>query len=594
MMSPLITKQLKMFQQQLDELAELNSQLKSDELFTVWFLRAYLTSDDGSAKSALTARRGEKGTDAVFIDGRARVAFMVQTKFRQRRFMKAESRSEVMAFAGLPQHLLDDDPKGFADFLKKMPPSAAERMREARRVVQKNDHRLHLVYATLGSCSKTVLTDAKRAARNPKKNTGFEVLDGRRLLLLLKDYLDGAAPPIPTLDLPIERSPEIDVNGVLQRYDRQNKLESWVVSIRGDEISELFEIGGPRLFARNVRGFLGDNTPINQSMQATLTREPDYFFYYNNGITIICDDAELVSHEGRDRMRVSNPQVINGQQTTRMLAGEGTRGSRASVLVKVIKVPRGVDGDQNQFDMLISNIVQATNWQNAIKPSDLMANDRRQVELEKALRKHGYAYLRKRQTKAEARKQAGPMRLPTLTKEELAQAVAGCDLDPVIARSGKDNLFTEEHYKNVFPTTNPLYYLPRYTLAKAVTSGARGYPQRGYMKWLVLGFLWRRLSASVRAPRSAASFTSLWAKQQPNLVRPLSTSVNLVYKAAARYYRANRGSGETVIDVSLFFRSKRGRNREFETFWSGLPTEFRKQMIRSVERVTDAITEDDE
>ena len=40
----------------------------------------------------------------------------------------------------------------------------------------------------------------------------------------------------------------------------------------------------------NVRGFLG-STEINRGMEATLTREPEYFWYYNNGVTIVCDDA---------------------------------------------------------------------------------------------------------------------------------------------------------------------------------------------------------------------------------------------------------------------------------------------------------------
>jgi hypothetical protein len=69
-----------------------------------------------------------------------------------------------------------------------------------------------------------------------------------------------------------------------------------------------------------------------------------------------------------------------------------------------------------------------------------MANDRRQVELERELRKLGYAYLRKRQAKSEARRFIG-QHYTMVTKEELAQAVAACELDPEIVRSeGKEGL----------------------------------------------------------------------------------------------------------------------------------------------------------
>ena len=38
---------------------------------------------------------------------------------------------------------------------------------------------------------------------------------------------------------------------------------------------------------------------MNQGMEKTLDTEPDHFFYYNNGITIVCDAAERVSHSRR-------------------------------------------------------------------------------------------------------------------------------------------------------------------------------------------------------------------------------------------------------------------------------------------------------
>jgi len=38
------------------------------------------------------------------------------------------------------------------------------------------------------------------------------------------------------------------------------------------------------------------------------------------------------------------------------------------------------------------------------------------------------------------------------------------------------------------------------------------------------------------------------------------------------YYNANKGSGDTVLDPSTFFRNKRGRHIEFESFWSDKAT----------------------
>ena len=118
----------------------------------------------------------------------------------------------------------------------------------------------------------------------------------------------------------------------------------------------------------------------------------------NLGGTIICDRAEKRSRSGVDFLRVSNPQVINGQQTSRMLALDKEKAEAASVLVKVMQVPREPGaGGGDEFDTLVSRIVANTNWQNAINYADLVSNDRVQIEIERALRKVGYAYLRKRQ-----------------------------------------------------------------------------------------------------------------------------------------------------------------------------------------------------
>jgi hypothetical protein len=137
------------------------------------------------------------------------------------------------------------------------------------------------------------------------------------------------------------------------------------------------------------------NTEINKAIASTISDEPRNFWYYNNGITIVCDRAKKEQHRGEDVLKVDRPQVINGQQTVRTLSE--AESDRASVLVKVIKIPRE-NLNEDEYDDLVRSIVKATNWQNSIKPSDLVSNDKVQVFLERELRRVGYHYLRKRQT----------------------------------------------------------------------------------------------------------------------------------------------------------------------------------------------------
>lgn len=582
------TQRLDELERELKAFADEFTAVSSDNLFVTWFLRAYLTESDQAAIDAVTGGPGDKSVDAVLIDDKADVVYIVQAKYRRKRYGTAEPRGAVVEFSTIAQTLSDPSAASFAEFLQGMEAAAAASLREARQRILRKKYRLVLIFVTLGKCSDAVERDARQAVRRASRACSLEIIDGPRCLVLLQDYLDGAAPPIPTLDLPLESGAGVKVNGVLQRYDSANHLESWVFSAKGDAIAHIFDVGGRRLFARNIRGFLGDSTPVNGGMLRTLRSEPSLFFYYNNGITIVCDRAEKVSQHGSDVLRVSNPQVINGQQTSRVLAE--TPGSKAaSVLVKVIQVPRDPLSNTGQFDGLVGRIVQATNWQNAIRPSDLMANDRKQLAIEKGLRHREYFYLRKRQTKGEMRAQMRGKKYAVITKEELAQAVAGCELDPTVARSGKDNLFVEQLYDQVFPNVDPNFYLPRYWLFKEVTRGSRGAPQRGYTKWMVLGYAWSCLADVLRKGRHAEAFVRLCRLQATSLVSPLARVIDQIYVQALAYYRANRGRGATEVDISQFFRSKRGRDREFATFWERLPRAKQHSLAVSLAQIRTAL-----
>jgi hypothetical protein len=566
-----------------DEIEELRRQypaFKNEDLFLLWFLRAYVTDDLESGAKAITNGPKDKGIDAIFVDDSARCVFVVQSKYRQEETGKLEPRQDVLSFAHLSQVLRGKDDKALRDLIDGANPSLEGKLLEAHRRLNRTGYRLWLYYVTLGKCSTSLRNESENIVRRSGDASYMEILDGRRLKLLWRDYLDGVAPPIPTLDLVMESGHGITVNGILQRYDAHSRIESWVFSMKGDAIVELFEAGGKRLFARNIRGFLGD-TDVNRSMEHTLKTEPARFFYYNNGITILCDEAKKVSSQGRDVLRVSNPQVINGQQTTRTLARKAMAARKASVICRVIRVPRGGSDGDDEFDSLVSQIVEATNWQNAIKSSDLVANDRRQIELQRELRKRGYLYLRKRESKGEAQRTVGCRCYIPIKKEDLARAVAGCDLDPVEARSGVENLFDDDKYSIIFPTADSRYYLTRYWALRKVTYIATGYPQRGYAKWLVLGFLWTRLSDLMRTRHDQEKFIRLIEQGNQQVEHPLLHAIEDIFKAALVYWQKNKGKGAKAQDPSTFFRNKRGRHKEFLSFWRGSNNKYRGSFAKA-------------
>lgn len=278
--------------QQLEDIHQRYPNFKQDDLFVCWFLRAYLTEDEKVAAEAVTGGAGDKSVDAVLVDHKAKAVFLIQGKYRQKVSSKAESRADVMAFANLSKPFADHEPGPFKMLSKGMHPHVAKLLAEARQFTIEKGYRLWMYYVTLGAVSEPLAEEAQATVASAAFDAVMEVLDGHRLMYLLRDYLDGVAPPIPTLDLDMEQHAGVKVNGVLQRFDAINKIETWVFSMRGDAVAKMYEFAGLRLYARNIRGFLGEKTPINDGMTKTLAGEPDHFFYYNNGITIICDRAE--------------------------------------------------------------------------------------------------------------------------------------------------------------------------------------------------------------------------------------------------------------------------------------------------------------
>lgn len=129
----------------------------------------------------------------------------------------------------------------------------------------------------------------------------------------------------------------------------------------------------------------------------TLTGDhPDNFYFFNNGLTLVCNDFSYNALQNSDyQVKVENLQIVNGGQTCMTIFKtlekmEPNRISKdASVLIRLYKLPR-----DNQD--IVMQITYATNSQNPVDLKDLKANDQKQRLLEESIAALGYAYRRKR------------------------------------------------------------------------------------------------------------------------------------------------------------------------------------------------------
>jgi hypothetical protein len=536
--------------------------LSRDDAFVVWFLRAYILEDEKLAVSALTGNAGEKGIDAVYIDDSARVVHLVQGKFADGLNHKAETAARIKEFTDWAALLYGND-EDFADATEGIEPSAEKLLKQAReRLTKRERYRLVLYWVTTGRVSTPVRAAAEKDVHKVNIAKGrparFEFVGGTRVLEILYDYLYGVAPALPVLELPVasEITKTVDVDtGIVLR----------VFQMKGDDLGDLVDEAGLRLFALNIRTYL-HNTRVNKNMKNTLKKAPKNFLYFNNGVTFVCDGATREDPDASDILTLTNPQIINGQQTTRVLNEVGADGSKARVLVRVIAIPRGTEGG-SRHEQLISETVQATNWQNAIKLSDLKANDIRQVHIERGLRRIGnYVYDRKNEAVRDIKARVGK-NVHIIKREELARAVAGCKFDSLPLR-GRDALF-DDYYEQIFSNQPMKFYLCCYWLAEAVKQEIRGKQQRIERKrgqWIALHHVYEKLYPIIKKRQDIFIAANEKPSRYPEIIDQLSRAIDTALNSTARFYRASRGKDGLADDPTNFFKTLKLYDR-FETFW---------------------------
>lgn len=543
----------------VQEFQDNHPEISLDNAFVGWFLGAFYVKNEDEAMSALMGGARDKGIDAIYVDHESKSVFVVQGKYHQGPQTNNEHRSDIIALGHLGETLLLEKKDRFDRLLAEADVVVKEVLNKVRKEIQKNSYRLILQFITTGNVSETHRREAEEMIAG-YQNVNFQVFSRKDLLCLMQDYLEGAAPPVPAIDIPINEGQ------LFGRFDESMKISSWIFSVCGNEVARIFNEVGIRLFSRNIRGFLG-STSINKEMQETLNKEPELFWYFNNGITIICDEAKQVTEQGRTYIRATNAQIINGQQTTRVLA-EVRENKNAFVMVKIIELLRETEEAHSRYTKIVSQIVRATNHQNAISAPDLKANDQEQVRIEKGLRKLKYEYVRKRQTKQEARLASGMRYSYVINKEDLAQKAAACVLGPHEVRLGKNKLFEDNFYLKIFNGRPIFEYLLFYWLGRTVGGFIKKDIRRGYAKWLVLHYIWEKIGDELRKAENREKFVRIAERyyRYEKQFKPLNRAIEETFKASLSLFRENKYPSEGgLLDASTFF-NKSDLPQKFDKF----------------------------
>lgn len=116
-----------------------------------------------------------------------------------------------------------------------------------------------------------------------------------------------------------------------------------------------------QVFEENVRSFLGNDNPVNQSIAATLASDAaSRFPVLNNGITIVSPDIKLQG----TILHLTNYQIVNGCQTSNVLFENRAVLGDVMVNIKVVKT---------QLEDVFSELVRATNSQTKVEDTQFLS-----------------------------------------------------------------------------------------------------------------------------------------------------------------------------------------------------------------------------
>ena len=192
----------------------------------------------------------------------------------------------------------------------------------------------------------------------------------------------------------------IDLDDVeIEIYGQKNEpYLAFYGQISGDQILEWWKAHGTRLFAKNIRNLLG-STDVNESIGDTAVNNPEMFWYYNNGITLLV--SEILPHRrnanrGTERgaFKFLNASVINGAQTVSTIGNvfKNTTEETSNILAQ-IKIPaRFIKVADSENAEAAAAITKANNHQNRVLGRDFASQHSEQLRISKELAVEKYQY----------------------------------------------------------------------------------------------------------------------------------------------------------------------------------------------------------
>ncbi|AZB21506.1 abortive phage infection protein [Kaistella haifensis] len=364
--------------------SEARSEEENENLFLTRAYAAYTLQilaeiDKNLASAAITDSFDDNGIDAIYFDRRNKELWLLQSKWIKNGNGEPDS-GELNKFKNGILDLIDLKLERFNSKVQSKQNDIIEALEDPLVKIK-----IVLTYTgqdTFSEHNRRIIDDLLNELNDPSELAIFNRFSIKQAHKSLVGILDGQP---------------INSDIILSNWGKVEEPYNAIYgTINGSDLAQLWSENRTRLFSDNIRDFIGFSD-VNEDIRNTALHEPENFYFYNNGVTALCQTLKKKPVGGGDRsvgiFVAEDLKIVNGAQTVGSIGNayeiNPEQINKISVFLKIISL----DDCPPEFAL---NVTKKTNTQNRVDKKDFVSLDPEQERLKTEFALEGITYHLKR------------------------------------------------------------------------------------------------------------------------------------------------------------------------------------------------------
>lgn len=347
--------------------------------YTAYTLQVLANLEADVAANSIVDSYNDNGIDAIYFDKKNKLLWLVQSKWIKNGNGEPDT-SEVGKFATGVKNLIEFQLDRF---------NSKVQSKEAEIVEALGDPmvKLQIVLTFTGKDglsehSQRIIDDLLKELNDPSELAVFSRFTLKQAHKSLVGFLDGQP---------------IKADLILSNWGKVEEPYFAIYgTISGSDIANIWSEHRGKLFSENIRDFIGFSE-VNEDILDTIENNPENFYYFNNGITALCQSVNKKPIGGSGRNTgvfvAEDFKIVNGAQSVGTLGNAFQRFpdklQETKIFIKIISL----EDCPEEFGL---DVTKKTNTQNRIDKRDFVSLDPEQERIKTELALEGIQYHFKR------------------------------------------------------------------------------------------------------------------------------------------------------------------------------------------------------